>query len=228
MLLALTLLALAQAPAEGDAPAPAAEASPAATTPAPEDAPPAPASAQSRNNAEVQRLVKRAKEAATPEERNAILQEVFERFANPEGNSLMPPVTWDTARFLSLPPQEQASLVARSFLEGILTGDGRTMMAVSGLPFALEDRRVDRLDDLRNEWARILRSRRADLLTLYSIDVLTPAEMEKKYGRPPQRLSRWDFRRPNTYLAVANLSGHAAVLMLRQAGVTWQVVGFHD
>jgi hypothetical protein len=30
------------------------------------------------------------------------------------------------------------------------------------------------------------------------------------------------------YFAVGNLSGHATIVMLRQAGAAWQVVGFHD
>jgi hypothetical protein len=52
--------------------------------------------------------------------------------------------------------------------------------------------------------------------------------MEKKYGKPPARLSSWAWRQPNTFVAVGNLSGHATILLLHQVGAAWQVIGFHD
>jgi hypothetical protein len=129
---------------------------------------------------------------------------------------------------MDLAPVDQARVVARQFLEDLIAGDSRALVTASGLPFYLEDRRVDRLDELRSEWTRALRSRRADLLTLYSLEILTPADMEKKYGKAPARLAQWNLRAPNTLIAVGNLSGHATVLLLRQVGMTWQVLGFHD
>jgi len=102
------------------------------------------------------------------------------------------------------------------------------MLAHCGLPFMLEDRRIDRADELRSEWVKNLRAKRTDLLVLYDVELLTPPEMEKKYGAPPRRLSGWSWRSANTSLAVGNLSGHAMVLLLRPVGAAWQIVGFHD
>ena len=87
---------------------------------------------------------------------------------------------------------------------------------------------MSRLVRRLSAWTRSLRSRRTDLLKLYSVEILTPAEMEKKYGKPPARLSAWPLKSGTTFVAVANLSGHAAIVLLRQAGAAWQVVGFHD
>jgi hypothetical protein len=228
MLTLLALLALSQGPEATDQAPPAQEA-PAANAPASAaDAAPTPASpVRNRVADEVLKAAKKIQELP-PEERLGALEELQKRYGGTDINPVLPPVGWDMGRYLDLPPRDQARVVARRFFEDLIAGDGRGLVAASGLPFAMEDRRIERIDELRSEWARVLRSRRADLLTLYSVEILTPAEMEKKYGRPPQRLARWDLRGANTYLAVGNLSGHARVLLLRQVGLTWQVLGFHD
>jgi hypothetical protein len=228
MLTLIALLALSQGP-EATGQAPPVEGSPAADAPAPAaDAAPAPAApVRNRIADEVLKAAKKAQELP-PEARPGALEELQKLYGGADINPVLPPKGWDMGRFMELPPQDQARVVARRFFEDLIAGDGRGLVAASGLPFAMEDRRIERIDELRNEWARLLRSRRADLLTLYSLEILTPAEMEKKYGRPPQRLARWDLRGANTFLAVGNLSGHATVLLLRQVGITWQVLGFHD
>jgi hypothetical protein len=220
-MLTLVLVAvLSQAP-EGEA-APPAE--PAAPTEPAAVAPAAPV----RNKAadEVARSLKKIQ--LPPEARKQALDDLQIQFGQTDVNPVLPPRGWAVEKFMELTPADQARVVARRWLEDLIAGDGRALVASAGLPFFMEDRRIERVDELRNEWSRALRSRRTDLLTLYSLEVLTPADMEKKYGRAPQRLSRWDTRGPNTFFVVANLSGHATVLLLRQAGITWQVLGFHD
>lgn len=233
MLTLIALLALSQGPEANDQapaadePAPAAAAAEAAPPPSADAAPAPVAPVRNRAADDVLRAAKKLQDLP-PEARGEAILELQKQYGGQEINPVLPPAGWDTEKFMELSSQDQARVVARRFFEDLIAGDGRGLVAASGLPFALEDRRIDRVDELRGEWARILRSRRADLLTLYSMDLLTPAEMEKKYGRAPQRLSRWDLRGANTYLAVGNLSGHATVLLLRQVGVTWQVLGFHD
>ena len=141
---------------------------------------------------------------------------------------MLPGVDVDLDRYLSLEPAQQAQVIARGFFLDLIAADTGRLVARSGFPFFMEAKRIDRPDDLRTAWGKSLRSRRADLLKLYSVDVFLPADMEKKYGKPPQRLNAWNWRSPNTYVAVGNLSGHATVLLLHQAGAAWQVVGFHD
>ena len=84
-------------------------------------------------------------------------------------------------------------------------------------------------DELHKEWLKNLRSKRTDLLTLYDVEVLTAAEMEKKYGRPPARLNAMPWKAPKTLIAIGNLSGHAAVAIFRLHPTgRWQLVGYHD
>jgi hypothetical protein len=224
MLTLVLVAALSQAPEGEGAPAPA---EPPAAAPT-EPSAPAPAGPV-RNKAadDVLRAAKKLQELP-PEARKQALDELQAQYGQADVNPVLPPRGWAVEKFMELTPADQARVVARRWLEDLISGDGRALVAASGLPFFMEDRRVERVDELRNEWSRALRSRRTDLLTLYSLEVLTPADMEKKYGRAPQRLSRWDTRGPNCFFVVANLSGHATVLLLRQSGIAWQVLGFHD
>jgi hypothetical protein len=141
---------------------------------------------------------------------------------------VLPGIDVNLDKYLALSPAQQAQVVARGFFSDLIAGDPGRLVARAGYPFFLEGRRIDRAEELRTQWGVSLRSRRADLLKLYDVEVFLPAEMEKKYGKPPARLSSWNWKGPNTYVAVGNLSGRAAIVLLRQAGAAWQVVGFHD
>jgi len=166
--------------------------------------------------------------AMTPEERALAIAAIQKQFGQVESNPVLPSGEIDLEKYLELTPAQQVEVMARGFFNDLIAGDTNRVVARAGFPFFMEGRRVDRPEDLKTQWGKTLRSRRADLLKLYSVEVLLPADMEKKYGKAPQRLSGWNWRSPNTYLAVGNLSGHATILLLRQAGAAWQVVGFHD
>ncbi|MGQ0505411.1 MAG: hypothetical protein ACT4TC_08820 [Myxococcaceae bacterium] len=119
--------------------------------------------------------------------------------------------------------------VARAFFDGLLAGDARGAAALTSAPFDLDDKRILSKDDVYQRLVKELRDKRTDLLTLYGIEVLSPADMEKKYGKPPARLSTLQWKNPNTYVAVANLSGHAAIAVLRSGGSdSWHVVAYTD
>ncbi len=129
----------------------------------------------------------------------------------------------------TLTEAEQVKYTARVVFNSIISGDARGLVLNSAYPFQLEDRRLEMPDELHKEWLKNLRAKRTDLLTLYDVEVLTPAEMEKKYGRPPGRLSALPWKAPKTMIAIGNLSGHAAVAVFRaHATGRWQLVGYHD
>ncbi|MFZ5468456.1 MAG: hypothetical protein ACOZIN_03370 [Myxococcota bacterium] len=124
---------------------------------------------------------------------------------------------------------EAVALLARLYFERLLQADAHALVELSHFPFHLEDRAVSSPDELLQEWLKHLRSRRTDLLTLYGVEVLTPQEMEKKYGKPPSRLSALPWRGANTFLAVANISSHAAIAVVKNVGGgQWKVIAFHD
>jgi hypothetical protein len=222
---ALVMLVFAQDPA-GD---PAAVPAPAAVSSSPDASVPAAplAAPKQKGTEEVQRLIKKLPDLKGDELKNAIA-EIQKQYGGSDYNPILPPDDLDLRRFSSLGPPDQVRVTARHFFNDVLAGDATGLLAHCGLPFMLEDRRVEKPDDLRNDWQKNLRGRRTDLLKFYGLEVLTPQEMEKKYGQPPRRLQGWNWRAPNTYFAIADLSGHAAVILLRPVGAAWQVIGYHD
>src|SRR5260370_42447405 len=117
---------------------------------------------------------------------------------------------------------------AKRFFADLIAGNPAALVDQSSFPFYLQNRKITQSRELLQEWTRNLNRKRTDLLVLYGIEVLTPAEMEKRYGKPPKHLAAIPWRRPGTYLAVANLSGHAAVTVLRRVDGVWRVIAFHD
>lgn len=223
MIAVLLSLVLAQDATPADPPphpAPQAEAAPDAG---------APASWGSRVKGadEVARLLKKWPDMK-PEERDAALAALQKQYGASESNPVLPPSAFDFNRYVSLSPIDQARATARDFFVDLLGADSAGLLAHSGFPFFLEDHRFEKPEELKSEWLKHLRSKRTDLVKLYDLELLTPAEMEKKYGPPPRRLSSWNWRSQNTYVGVANLSGHAAIVLLRQVGAAWQVVAYHD
>ncbi|MBL9038241.1 MAG: hypothetical protein JNG84_07005 [Archangium sp.] len=176
---------------------------------------------------ELPKLLQKLKDAPL-DQRPVLLEELQRKFGAAAVNPVLPPSDIDVAKYRELSDAEQAKLSARDFVADLLAVNISGAVSRCGLPFMLEGQRIDRPDELRTEWAKHLRSKRTDLLALYDVEVLTAADMEKKFGRPPQRLANWPWRNPGTLVAIANLSGHAAVLLLRQAGAVWQVVAFTD
>lgn len=176
---------------------------------------------------EVARKIKRLRDLPQPE-RDKLVEQLRNEYGSSDVNPLLPPGDLDLQRFSELPAVDQARVTARHFFTDLIAADTPGMLAHCGLPFMMEDRRIDRAEDLRSDWVKNLRAKRTDLLVLYDVEILSPAEMEKKYGPPPRRLSSWSWRGANAYLAVGNLSGHAMVLLLKPVGAAWQIVGFHD
>jgi hypothetical protein len=110
----------------------------------------------------------------------------------------------------------------------VLLTDARGVVERSAFPFFLEGTRFDQPDPLFQEWLKHLRAKRTDLMTLYGIEVFTPEQMVQKYGKPPARLALPLQGPGKTYVAVANLSGRAAIAVMREEGNRWRMVGYHD
>jgi hypothetical protein len=118
---------------------------------------------------------------------------------------------------------------AHVFFAHLLLGDPKSVVGLSALPFQLEGRVVGTPDELLEAWVRTLREKRLDELTLYGIEILTPADMEKKYGKPPGRLGSFPWKAPRSYVSVANISGRAAVAVFKEVpGGGWAAIAFHD
>lgn len=199
-------------PAPAPAPHPAAAVTPPAPAPAPHPAaavtPPAPAPATTRAPAlpptpsSAGAQLAPGREGARPTEEDL----------SPEGMARA--IIHQEARFL---------------FQSLLTGDVRNASAELAYPFQLEDKRFNTPEELVQVWVKQLRARRTDLITLYDIEVLPIAEMEKKYGKPPARLGLDPRALKDTWAAVGNLSGHAAIFLFRGSqDLTWRAFAYTD
>jgi hypothetical protein len=117
---------------------------------------------------------------------------------------------------------------ARSYFSDLLAARVREVVDQSELPFFLEGRKINTAEELFQEWTRNLGPKRVDLLKLYGIEVLTPAEMESKYGPPPARLGSFPWNSAHSYIAIGNLSGRAAIVLFRRGRSGWRAVAYHD
>lgn len=118
---------------------------------------------------------------------------------------------------------------ARYLLSSLLSGDVRSIAPSLSYPFQLEERRFDTPESLVVTWIKQLRQKRTDLITLYDIEVLPYAELEKKYGKPPARLGAIVPRGSGeVYAAVANLSGRAAIILYRDTLEGWSAFAYTD
>jgi len=133
---------------------------------------------------------------------------------------------------LTGPEDEDTRLAIRDdaqfVINYLLTGDVRSIVSMIAFPFQLEERRFDAPEPLVVTWVKQLRDKRTDLITLYDIEVLPYADFEKKYGKPPARLGAIVPRGVGVYAAVANLSGHAAVLLYRPSLEGWRAFAYTD
>jgi hypothetical protein len=128
-------------------------------------------------------------------------------------------------------PDSEVSAVlsqARTFFADLLAQRVPEVVEQSEIPFYLEGRKITSRAELASKWAQSLAGKRLDLLALYGIEILTPSEMLKRYGNPPSRLSALPWRRPRTYLAVANISGRATIAIFHRSAAGWRVAGFTD
>lgn len=165
----------------------------------------------------------------TGPDRDKAIDELRKKSSTMTGSPVLPPREFNLEEYFALSESDQAFVVARSFFEALVTGDAGRVVDYAGLPFMLEDKKIERPDELRSTWAKHLRSKRTDLIALYGIEVLSAQEMEKKYGQPPARLKNWPWRNGGQqFIAVANVSGRAAIVVLKYVGSTWQVTAYHD
>jgi hypothetical protein len=146
---------------------------------------------------------------------------------DPEAQKLPPMPTSPT---LAVDDTRIVTNRAKYVFASLLLGDPRPLVESSSYPFILEDRRIGSPEELYGEWQKQLRQKRPDLLTLYGIEVLTAADLEKKYGKPPARLVNLPRAGAGRlFYAVANLSGRAAIAVFREDRPhDWRIVGYHD
>jgi hypothetical protein len=117
---------------------------------------------------------------------------------------------------------------ARFLFQSLITGDVRSASNELFYPFQLEDKRYATPEELVAAWLKQLRLKRTDLITLYDIEVLPLAELEKKYGKAPARLGLDLRNEKDLWAAVGNLSGRPGVFLFRPYRDEYRAFAYTD
>lgn len=117
---------------------------------------------------------------------------------------------------------------ARFLFQSLITGDVRSASNELFYPFQLEDKRFASAEELVAAWVKQLRLKRTDLVTLYDIEVLPLAEMEKKYGKAPARLGMDLRNEKDLWAAVGNLSGRPGIFLFRPYRDEYRAFAYTD
>lgn len=117
---------------------------------------------------------------------------------------------------------------ARFLFQSLITGDVRSAAGELMYPFQLEDKRYGTAEELVLAWVKQLRLKRTDLVTLYDIQVMPLADMEKKYGKPPARLGLDLRAEKDVWVALGNLSGHPGLFLYRPYRDEYRAFAYTD
>jgi len=131
------------------------------------------------------------------------------------------------------PPPAVLRAEAEDFLRGffseLLLGETARVAEACSVPFQLEHARLATRPELLKALSLALRERPNAPSVLQGLEVLTPQELEEKHGKPPARLKDFPWKRPGTWVGVANLSGRGAVVtVVRTDDDAWLVTGYSD
>jgi hypothetical protein len=126
------------------------------------------------------------------------------------------------------PAAVQVQKLGKAFFDALLAGNARAAAELSTVPFVLEDKTLRTLRDLEDEWDKQLRVRRTDLLTVDSVEVMTPVEAEKKFGQPPKRLTQLPWKNAGSFVVVGRLSGRPAVAIFKESAGSFKAIGYTD
>ncbi|MFN0061780.1 MAG: hypothetical protein ACKVPX_04595 [Myxococcaceae bacterium] len=123
-----------------------------------------------------------------------------------------------------------AAMPAKQFLKALIARDLVMLASFSQTPFYIEGQRYNSPTTAATALKQAMEENPGASWELLDLEILSPSEMRKKYGPPPKRLAHLPWNAPDSVIAVANLSGRAAILILRPRGNsgTFTVAAFTD
>jgi hypothetical protein len=124
------------------------------------------------------------------------------------------------------PVEDDLVEAAHQYYLAILSKNSEKLALLSRAPFFFEGKPVNSESDIKRTWENSLANQPLEGLRLSGVAFYTPEEMAARFGKPPDKLSGWPMK--GGMLSVANLSGHAAIVLWRKNGALWQAFAFHD
>jgi hypothetical protein len=120
-----------------------------------------------------------------------------------------------------------AKLVARSFVQALLSGEISATLPLCARTVNLDGQRVSGPKQLTARLERMSRRARQHGLRLEKLHLLPYTAAVKRYGPPPERLKA-DLARGRKVVALARFNNLGAALFLRRTGQIWKVIAVTD
>jgi hypothetical protein len=119
---------------------------------------------------------------------------------------------------------EEASRVARAFLDALARADANGLAAAAGEKFSFDGEVQSGREAIRRRWRALLSDRPSSPPPrLGDLQVLTVAEAVQRHGSPPPRLA--PLLRPGVLVAIADVGGRTVVLFVAREGGRTAVLG---
>jgi hypothetical protein len=119
---------------------------------------------------------------------------------------------------------EEASRVARAFLDALARADADALAATAGERFSFDGEIQSGREAIRRRWRALLSDRASSPPPrLGELEVLTGAEAVQRHGSPPARLA--PLLRPGVLVAIADVGGRTVVLFVAREGGRTAVLG---
>jgi hypothetical protein len=116
--------------------------------------------------------------------------------------------------------------IAIQIVQALLVSDVDKLTALTPPGFAFDGRPVWGQADIRAEWTRALGRRSLAGAKIVGAEVVGYDEMTKRYGPPPERLSKLNLSAAR--IAIVNVEGRALLVIFRRRGEAWVPVGVSD
>ncbi len=124
-----------------------------------------------------------------------------------------------------VPERVQVAAAARRFLELLLAGRAVELAAACSPTFSFDGRTSGGAEGVRTRWVEVLAARGGEHAVLLDLAVAPAAEAQAQLGKPPKRIA--SLLAPGSWVAVANLSGRALVIVFARHAGSWLATGIH-
>jgi hypothetical protein len=121
--------------------------------------------------------------------------------------------------------EEELAVGVERLIDALRSRDLETILLYCKAPFFFEGKQLVTEAEVKKRWEVELSSEQ-QRRPLVAIEYFSFDEMVARYGRPPEKLAGWPMRQGT--IVVANIGGHAVVMLWRKGPRGWECVGLHD
>jgi len=124
------------------------------------------------------------------------------------------------------PDRVQVAAAAARFFRALLARRPGELAALCAPAFSFDGKIASGADAVRSRWADVVSSRDGAAYALLDLEILSAADAQARYGKPPKRVVA--LAAPGAWVALANVSGRPTFVFFAREGNAWLATGMHD